>query len=284
MRVPMLTALVTLTLTCPGQFCMAQAASPDAGPPQTLTGSGGSDRRGPDPAASRVLKDYPIAAPANTGQAARRDAVGRVGTLSPDEERRAARARARAVAAEKTAPASAAQKSPVHAEDHAADLRRPVPVETMAPARSASPVAKEAAVPARATAVPERSAVTASALVDRPPHPHVSERKRFAYTSVARHASWRTRARLADRLIAGDVARAPRVGDVVPPSVRLSPVPPYYGPDRGLYEGRAVALEPRPGFRTVFVAPRDLPYPPRAEWYAPPPPPPYGFPYPRYGF
>ena len=100
MRTTMLTALATLALTCPGAFCLAQTASPGAaGSPQTLTGDGGLDGRAPDPAASSVLKDYPIAAPAKvakqpkTGEAVRQDDGSRVGTLSPDETRRAARAR-----------------------------------------------------------------------------------------------------------------------------------------------------------------------------------------------
>ena len=366
MRPHLLAAVASLALLHSTQLCFAQTA-PQSSPqssPQSLTGAGGLDGAA---AESSVLKNYPIAAPAKAaapapaGQTAQRSESGRVGTLSPDEERRAARARARAMAAERPAGKDAAPQSetaraetahteaaraesaraepahvqparapvrveatrteaahaaPTHAQDHAADHRRPARVEAARAdaarveaaraqaarsyaaraqaarveaarsTRSAMPVAK-VLPPARPQTSVATSLPADHVPADRTSRTRIAERKRVAYTAIVHPAPLRLRARYADRPIADDVARAPRVGDMVPSRVQLGPVPPYgrmagpvAGPMAGPYGRNLVAYDR--GYAYAPPRPRFYPAPP-GGWY-PPPPPSYGYPIPRYGY
>ena len=274
MRATTLTALVTLMLAGTGHGCLAQTAPADpAGSPQALTGADGSDRQASEPADSQVLKNYPIAAPAKPAapssaeQARQRNETDRVGALSPDEERRAARARARAVAAEAPA-AKTADVRAAHADTHPVESRVPARTEALAAAKPRLPVIK--------VAPPALPHATETASVSADPYRHAT-RKRVASAAV-HPAPLRAHARFEGRVIAGDVARGPRVGDMVSPDVELAPVPPRYRQVAGLYEHRSVVVDGGPGY-----GPRGpMLYPPRPGWY--PPPPPYGYPYPRFGY
>jgi hypothetical protein len=136
-----------------------------------------------------------------------------VGTLSPNEARRAARARQRAAAKfqaiqeNTTRPSAAAVSARATAKTEAAGTSRPEPVASQSamPVRDSAPAARVAARhDTRGTAVARPLTAAADA--------------RFG-----RYRSYAMRRRLAAR-------RIPRIGDVVPPDVALMPLPPGYRP------------------------------------------------------
>lgn len=311
-----LTALAVLALVCQGQPCAAQTTPPDkSAAPQTLTGPGGSDERkaqnslappgkpegavaqtsappkdfkGPEPARDMAAQKKDM--PAKKKEAVSGAEAGRVGTLSPDEERRAVRARERATSAAKAAPVHAAENehdrkaspplSPPRAKTMAP--HRPVAVATgnSRPAQKGASVAEArpsdrgARTPETQARGPHRAATVATANgrpaqkraraaearpFDRGTRAPESERRRTAAGGDAFHARVRREAAPARGELAGDPGRVPRVGDVIPADVPLAPLPPGYDPRAGNDESAMDA--PRRGWRymTRPGSPPDFP-------------------------
>ena len=210
--------------------------------------------------------------------------AGRVGSLSPDEQRRAARGRDRAAAAEKAAreqaEAKLAARKPAQdepAQDKTAQDKtvqdkpaqptpataRTAPVET--PHVAATPeVATHRSVdvsePARTEPVRSQPARAVAAEIPRA-HPHAERVRR---TARLHHRAWRF------------AADYPRLGDRVPDEVPLRPLPGDFrrDPPRAPYE--RVVEDVRPAYPGFWGAPRPLP--PYAYRPAFPPQPYYPYP------
>jgi hypothetical protein len=157
---------------------------------------------------------------------------GRVNSLSPDEQRRAIRARARAAAAAtakaappSTAPEPAAQAPMGDVASHEA-----------APKHSTT--ARTAALPARHASRPRLSG------------------SRKAYASYGQHSQSARHAPSTLRSVAA--ARGLRVGDAVPADAPLFPLPSRYGP-RPVY--RESAIEPGGTSRYAPYRPDLPPFP-----------------------
>lgn len=191
-----------------------------------------------------------------SGAAAPGKAVGRVGSLSPDEERRAARGRERAAKAAQAAArsdgrqADAPQATPPQATPQQAAAPQPAtPREAPAPRDAAATHRSVAVADGKDRPAPRRTASAASRGL------------RSARVDPSDGGRMRRSRRRPDRepRFADDPGRAPRVGDVVAPDVPLVPLPP------GL----------RPGFATRVVAETDGPRGPFFVRQAPPAYPPY---------
>ncbi len=252
-----LTSMTVLALLCQVEVSAAQTKSPE---PAAAQGSAKSD-------AAHVKKG-----------------VGRLGSLSPDEARRAARARKRAAAAfAKTAPVRTAEPAKT-----AEQIKPTVQTKTTVQAKKTEPAKtnKEDKATIDHTSVASKPAAGAERVAARPTQDDslaatgrsvtvdakdVAARstKRSVRTAerASKHKARREARRTRDRnRVAGDLGRAPRVGDVIPPSVRLAPVPSrYWRVGRG-DRPVVVADGPGPGYseRVVVV--------PASPWrYAPGP-------------
>ena len=205
MRLATLSLLSLLLLLGAGHYGLAQNAAPDrSGAMSSSATPQAADPSGPD------------------------KTMGRVGTLSPDEQRRAIRARERAHAGAKATPAAPASVAVKAAPDGAA-------------AKTVTNNATPKVDPDRAIKIGPGVA-TPSRAADRV-KPVSTDRRRTAAVSPYRAGHERMRPAATSRFYAW--GRPPRVGDVIPPGVPLSPLPPGYRPPPP-YARTAMELPPRP--------------------------------------
>ena len=178
-----------------------------------------------------------IAAPDKVGAPR---AIGRTGTLSPDEERRAARAHARA--------ASAAKMAPVGNDGKARATAAPVSQATAKTPRA--PASDGPAIGKASRPTSEHARAAREMSPDRHARESASDRTQMASRPDFHHPRLSEHARPRRRALAGGSRWDPRVGDVVPRGVLLYPLPPGY--QRGDAGGAEEALPgqdyQQPGF------------------------------------
>lgn len=272
MRATTLTSMTVLALLWQGQLCAAQGK-----PPESVAQTSSKSEAGP-----------------------LQKGVGRFGSLSPDETRRAARARARAAAALKKAdPVRAAASAPAKVPEQTKTTEQTkTPAETKTPqqAKSAETVklpvhdvaaSKPVAQAEQVAAKPPQDDSGAAATTGRSASVDVKggearstkqavrtterDRKRKARRE-ARHIRDRNDGSRARSRFAGEPDRAPRVGDTIPPGVPLAPVPQrYWRVGRGGGPRVIVADGPGQGYaERVIVAPRGyMPGPAYVSGYPP---------------
>ncbi len=240
MRAAMLASCALLALSWPlilqSRSVVAQDASVDkSGAAQAPAGTIGRE------------PGRPVAPPPRAAETPDRNA-GRVGSLSPDEERRAARGRERAATAAKAAQGQPERTQPERTQP---EISRPEHVQ--ADGRGITAVPHPVVTARRAIADKDGPALRKP----RKPKDHVIRSAR-----VEPMAPRRADGPIRRRRLAGDPGRAPRIGDVVPDDVPLSQLPPGARPD--LIGGQRVAAAagaPRgPWFYRPYL-PAYLPYP-----------------------
>ena len=259
MRALSLPLLAIFAFACQMSSCPAQTAPPEkTGAPQALTGPGGADKRDDALSPSTLPK---------ARQAVHEDTV-RVNSLSPDEARRAARARAHAASRGVPTKAAGDARGPVTAVRPPSQENKPTSTQAIAKApRPAPRVVATGSGPDREQARAETTRPTHHARRAAEATRMIAERM-TADTEV-HHARSRPASR---RVFAGDRERGPRVGDVIPSDVPLYPLPPGYGARRPfplVYEPHQAYLPGRPPFPGLRGDEEDAAYPPRRAYMEP---------------
>ena len=165
--------------------------------------------------------------------ASKKPMAGRIGTLSPDEARRAERARKRA-SGTRAEPTKAARVEPP----------KPAPES---PARIASRSKTKTPPPPAPASIAKANERRPTHVKIARVHPTASERRRVAASLDVRHGRLRPHGWPTRRAFAGGQRWVPHVGAVVPAGVPLYPVPPSYQPE---YPDAAPA--PNPAYQHYY--------------------------------